>query len=159
MRKFMLPALVLVLSLSASGCGETTRRAPLLVADAATASTKGVLAIGQAISGLEKAQNIATPLALGIQRQLLSANTRLEGIVPILVTIQKAQEAGQVPALSDIERALNVLQAVSPDLSTLLVGVPVSEATKVLIGVVQNAQKLINTVMVEVATLKGRTEQ
>jgi hypothetical protein len=145
--------IVLALLIPAINCTSATQRAPILVAQTGLAVARSIGELSAAVKQLQQASILPAAAALRLQETLLAINTKLEPLPGILRTIDAAQTAGDA-AQTDVDRAIAVLQVVSADISTVLVGVPVAETTKVLIDLVRTAQTTVSTVLVEIARLK-----
>ena len=145
--------LILAATLSTGASCPGGARAPILVAQSGVALTASIGQISEAASALTKANVLPAASALQLQERLLTLNTALKPLPDLLRTIDAAQKAGQSPA-GDVERALAILQVVSPQISVLLAGVPIAASTQQIITLVRTAQQTITTVLLEVAKLR-----
>lgn len=142
---------VFALAVGAVGCG--AKRAPILVGQSGIAVADSIFQLQEAGKKLVAAGVISPQIALVYQQRLLQANDGVKKLVPILQAIDAAQKANQ-PTASQIEQALAFLQSVAGDLSIVIAGVPVNEATAQVLKLVQASQQLVATVLVEVAKLQ-----
>ena len=145
--------LALVLAVSLSSCAGNP--APILVANSAVAVADSVAAISNAGKQLQQAAVLSVPINTALQQQLLAINTRMQPLPDLLRTIDRLQQAGSM-SVSEVEKAIAILQIVGQDISVTIGGVPMSDATKVLIDLVRAAQKTVQTVLIEVAKIRGR---
>lgn len=148
-RLLIIPTCVLALA-----CGSTIARVPIIVGQAGVAVTDSLGRISDATAQLQKAGTLPTASALRVQETLLQINTALQPLPDLLRVIDAAQQAGQIAAPGDVERAIAILQAVAPRISTLLAGVPATDTTKQLITFVSAAQQSVTTVLLEIAKLR-----
>lgn len=137
-----------------SGCASAGTRAPILVGQSGVAITQIIGQLSDAGAALQKAGTLPTAAALHFQEALLSVNTKLKPVPDALRAIDAAQKAGTATT-GPVDQVLAILQAVAPELATLLAGVPIDATTKALIDLVRTAQTTVQTVLVEVARLKG----
>lgn len=154
-QSFVKPLVFFVLLTQLAGCGLTTARAPVLVAQAGLGVAQGIGTISEATKQLNQAAGLPAATALHIQEGLLAINGKLAPLPTALRAIDAAQKAGSSAPGSDVDKAVAILSAVSGDIATLLAGVPINDATKALIDLVRAAQAVTTTVLVEVAKLKG----
>ncbi len=147
--------IVLVIALlSAAGCAGN--KAPIVVGNSAVAVANSIGALNQAGKQLTDAAVIAPAVNLRLQQVLLAANDKLKPLPDILRTIDHLQTAGSSTA-SETDRAIAILQVVGQDISIAIAGVPVSDATAKLIELVRAAQQTVQTVLVQVAQIRGRS--
>jgi hypothetical protein len=140
--------------LVAPACGGA-RQAPVFVAQGGVVAAKTVGSLSDTIDQLTTPRGpISKEIALQAQERLLQVNNGLKKLVPILRSIDAAQQAGN-PELSQLEQALKLLEAVSSDLSLVVAGIPVSSSTADILKAVQEGQKAITTVLAEVARIQG----
>jgi hypothetical protein len=131
------------------------RQAPVFVAQGGVVAAKTVGSLSDTIDQLTTPRGpISKEIALQAQERLLQVNNGLKKLVPILRSIDAAQQAGN-PELSQLEQALKLLEAVSSDLSLVVAGIPVSSSTADILKAVQEGQKAITTVLAEVARIQG----
>jgi hypothetical protein len=110
--------------------------------------------LSEAGAALQKAGTLPAATALHFQETLLTINNNLRPVPDALRAIDSARAAG-TSATTQVDQVLAILQAVAPELSTLLAGVPIDATTKALIELVRSAQSAIQTTLVEIARLKG----
>jgi len=147
--------LVLTLILPFNACAG--HKAPILVASSALATAQGIERLSAAGKQLTDAAVLPPAVALGFQQKLLSANEKLKPLPDLLRTIDRLQVAGESTA-SNTDRAIAILQVVGQDISVVVAGVPVSQATDALIDLVRAAQKTIQDILIEVSRIQGRTQ-
>lgn len=150
LRRFV--PLVLVFTLACSGAA---KKAPIFVANSAVATADIIGQLNNAGRSLQQASVITPDVNLHFQQLLLTANDKLKPLPDILRAIDNLQKVGQ-PAASETERAIAILTAIGQDISVVVQGVPLSDATKALIDLIRTAQQTIDTVLVEVAKIRGR---
>lgn len=138
----------------ASGCASAGQRTPVLVGQSGVALAQTIGRLSEAGAALEKAGSLPPAAALHFQEALLTINNNLKPVPNALRAIDAAQKAGTGVG-SQVDQVLAVLQAIAPELSSLLAGVPIDATTKALIELVRTSQAAIQSVLVEVARLKG----
>lgn len=148
---FVLGVALLVAPLSVA-C--SNHKAPVLVAQTGIAVSQSIGNISNAAAQLEKAGALPTAAALHVQDSLLKANTALKPLPDLLRTIDAAQKAGDAVE-GDVDKAIAILQVVSPEIATVLAGVPVAETTRAFVDLVRAAQTAVTTATIELAKLKG----
>lgn len=151
MRLFRSVALILALAISAGAC---RHNAPLLVGQGALAVAQSIETLSNAGKQLQEAAVLPTAVALGFQERLLVVNDKLKPLPDILRTIDRLQEAGD-PMNTEAERAIAILTVVSQDISVVIAGVPVSDASKQLIDLVRAADQTVSAVLTQVARVRG----
>lgn len=149
----LLSVLLLVGSI---GCTPGQARAPILIGQSGLALAQSIEQIRQATASLEAAKVLPTAAALRVTETLLVINNQLRPLPDLLRAIDAAQKAGQ-PTQNDLDRALAIVQAIGPTLSTVVAGLPVEPTTAALIELVRTAQTSVQTLLVEIARLKGAT--
>jgi len=154
-RRFAIVVLIVgcLFAVSVTGCSDAAKRAPVLVAQSGVALTGSIGQVSDAAAALQKASILPAAAALQLQEGLLAVNSALKPLPDILRTIDAAQKAGAAQQ-GDVEKAIAILQAVSPQISVLLAGVPVNETTKQIIALVRAAQATVTSVLLEVAKLR-----
>lgn len=143
--------LLLVLSFSAA----CVHNPPILVGQSALAAADSIGKLSTAAKQLEQAAVLPPAAALNFQRALLAVNDKLLPLPDILRTIDRLQKAGSSSA-SETDRAIAILTVAGQDISVVVAGVPVSDATKALIDLIRAAEQTIQSVLVEVAKIRGR---
>lgn len=141
----------------ASGCA--ARSVPVVVAQAALGTAQAVGQVQVAAEQLHRAGALTTAQALQVQERLLRVNARLGEIVPVLRALDRVQQAGAPVTVAEVEVALSMVIAVSQELSLVVAGVPVSDATRQLLEAVRVAQQAVATTMVEIARLRAALER
>ncbi len=154
MKRIRSLALCLALAVAPLSLGCSNNRAPVLVAQTGVAVSQSIGNISSAAAQLEKAGTLPTAAALNVQQTLLKANTALKPLPDILRTIDAAQKAGD-SVEGDVDKAIAILQVVSPEIATVLAGVPVAETTRAFVDLVRAAQQAVTTATIELAKLKG----
>lgn len=149
----MIVAFVLA-PLTLPGCASAGQKAPVLVGQSGVAVAQIIGQLSEAGAALQKAGTLPATAALHFQETLLSVNTKLRPVPDALRAIDAAQKAG-TSTTGQVDAVLAVLQAVAPELATLLAGVPIDATTKAVIDLVRTAQGTVQTVLVEVARLRG----
>lgn len=149
-------AVLVVLALLAQGCA--ARSAPVVVAQAALGAAQAVGQLQLAAEQLHRAGSLDTRTALAVQERLLRVNARLGEIVPVLRALDRVQQAGAPVTVAEVEVALSMVIAVSQELSLVVAGVPVSDATRQLLEAVRVAQQAVATTLVEIARLRAALE-
>lgn len=150
----MLKKLTLVLCLAFTATSCANKRAPILVGQSAVAIASSIEQLTNAGKQLQEASVMPTAVALNYQRALLAVNDKLKPLPDILRTIDNLETAGSSSA-SEVDRAIAILTVVGQDISVVVAGVPVSEATTTLINLVRTAQKTVQDVLIQVAQIKG----
>lgn len=153
--KRILFAFALAAALIGTGCAG--HRAPILVGQAGLATAQSIEKLSDAGKQLQQAGVLPVAAALGFQERLLQVNEKLKELPNILRTIDRLQEAGN-PTAGEVDRAVAVLTVVSQDVSVVIAGVPLSEATGQLITLVRAADKTISDILVGVAQIRGREQ-
>lgn len=151
MKRTLLAAIVAA-ALIGGGCAN--HRAPILVGQSALAVSSSIERLSTAGRQLEQASIISAQQALGYQRALLAVNEQMKPLPELLRTVDRLQQAGDSTA-SETDRAIAILQVVGQDISVVVAGIPVSEATRNLIDLIRAAQKTVSDVLVEVAKIRG----
>jgi hypothetical protein len=153
-RYFVVLSLALTLAVAPACAGH---RAPILVGQSALAAAQGIERLSDAGKQLEEAAVLPTAVALNFQKLLLSANDRLKPLPDILRTIDRLQQAGETTG-SDVDKAIAILTVVGQDISVVIQGVPLSDATARLIELTRAAQQTVQTILVEVSKIRGREQ-
>jgi len=144
------PILLAVL-LTFAAC--STHRAPVMVGHVGLSVATAVGQLQVALQQLQQTGVLPARDALVAQEALLRVNAHLAILPPLLRVIDTASD----PTASDLERALAALQAASRELSIVVAGVPVSDATARVLTLVQTAQQTITTLTIEIAKIQGAT--
>lgn len=152
--RFTILALVVALTLT-PGCAGN--KAPVLVGQSGLAVAQSIGVLQTGVKDLTP-NPIPYPVSLRIQEDLLKVNDKLRPLPDLLRTIDKLQAANQT-ATPQIDQALAILELAGQDISVLITGVPVTDATtdamKQLVALVRAAQGAVQTTLEAVAKLKG----
>lgn len=146
-------AVLMALALTGSACA--AKRAPVLVGQAGLGVAQSIGHLQVAAKQLSDASVLSPTAAIVVQQKLLIANDKLQPLPDWLRLIDHAQQAGLETDGTVIDQALAVLQSVGQDLSTVLAGVPYSDATAQLIDLVRQAQQTVQAVLVNLGRVKG----
>lgn len=146
---------ILALTLALGGTACAGHKVPILVGQSALATAQSIERLSDAGRQLEQASILPTAVALGFQKQLLAVNDKLRPLPALLETVDRLQQAGS-STIAETDRAIAILTVIGQDISVVVGGVPVSDATRALIDLVRAAQQTIQTVTIEVAKIKGR---
>lgn len=154
----MASVLIMGLALFGAGCAGVMR-APELVAQAGEATAISIGTLQTSIASLTKTSTnpqgvIPADVALRAQTGLLTVNTSLKPLPDILRAIDLAQKTGN-PDASLIQQALSILQAVSGDLSIVVAGIPVNDATKQILDAVVAGQRTVTTLLIQLGRLSA----
>jgi hypothetical protein len=149
--------LVVVLALTPLLSGCAGHRAPILVAQSAVAMADIIGQVSTAGKNLTDAAVLTPAINLNLQKTLLGINDKMQPLPELLRTVDRLQQAGD-PTQSETDRVIAILTVIGEDISVVVGGVPISDATKVLIDLVRAAQKTVSTVLVEVGKIKGREQ-
>lgn len=150
----VIAAIVLgVLAVNAQACAGN--KAPVLVGQSGLAVAQSIGQLQTTVKQLTDAKVIPATAALRAQELLLAVNERIKPLPELLRTVDRIQQAGQSTTVP-VDQAIAILQVVGQDLSTVLAGVPVGEATAKLIDLVRASQMVVQTTLTEVAKLKGQ---
>jgi len=153
--KACLIAIFLSSALVVTPACSATHQAPILVGQTALAVASSIERLSITGRQLQEAAILTPAAALGFQRALLAVNTQLQPLPDLLRTIDALQQAG-ASTTSQVDRAIAILSVAGQNISVVIAGVPLSETTEVLIGLVRTAQKTVTDVLIEVAKIKGR---
>lgn len=142
-----------------SACGDVLRRAPIMVAHASLAAGQTIGQLQRTVKQLTKTADnpngvIPPAAALSAQTTLLRINADLEPVPPLLRAIDAAQKAGAVDP-NQVIQAITILQRVSGDLSIVVAGVPITDATAQVLELVKTGQTTITTLLVELGRVQG----
>jgi hypothetical protein len=151
--------LVCALSLSMlSACGGGMKRAPVLVAQASLAAGQTIGQLQRTIKSLTQTSDgqgvIPVRVALNAQQTLLDLNGNLELVPPLLRSIDAAQQSGTVDQ-SQVIQAITLLQKVSADLSIVVAGIPLNDATKQVLTLIQSGQTTVTTLLVQLGKIQA----
>lgn len=152
-RAFTLLVALALASATVTGCAGN--KAPVLVAQSAVAMADVIGQVSAAGKTLTDASVLTPAINLGLQKTLLEINEKMKPLPDLLRTVDRLQTAGSASA-TETDRAIAILTVIGQDVSVVIGGVPVSDATKVLIDLVRAAQKTVSTVLVEVSKIRGR---
>ena len=94
--------------------------------------------------------------AISIQEDLIKLNDALRPVPQILRDLDKMRETNAVD-IKVVETAVQVLELVAKQLPEILKGIPVTEVTSKLITLINEARNTTNTILLELAKLKGTT--
>ena len=153
-------SLMIALVLFAAGCSAgALQRAPEMVGAAGEATAISIGTLQTSIASLTKTSTnpqgvIPSDVALHAQNGLLSVNTGMKPLPGILRAIDLAQQNGS-PDASLIQQALTILQAVSGDLSIVVAGIPVNDATRQILDAVVAGQRTVTTLLVQLGRLSA----
>jgi hypothetical protein len=142
-----------------SACGGGMKRAPVLVGQTTLATGQTIGQIQRAIKSLTRSDTnpkgvISPENALIAQEALLKLNTQLEPVPALLRAIDVAQQTGNVDQ-SQVLQAIDMLQKVSADLSIVVAGIPLSDATKQIMTLVQTGQTTVTTLLVQLGKIQA----
>jgi hypothetical protein len=135
------------------GCA--ARSVPVLVAQSALGVAQAVGQLQLAAEQLHRAGALDTRAALGVQERLLKVNARVATLIPALKAIDRVQQAGAPVSATEVDAVLTAVIALSEELSLVVAGVPVADATRQLLELVRAAQQAVATTLVEVARLRA----
>lgn len=142
---------VLIVALTLSACAH--HNPAIVVGQSGLAVAKSIGTLQDATKALT-GPVIPASVALSIQERLVAANDRLRPLPDILRTIDRLQQAGQ-SAGTEVDKAIAILTVAGQDISIVLAGVPLSTETRALIDAVTTAQKVVQSLLIEVARIKG----
>lgn len=150
-RAVVLAGLLLVyLSSTAATCGN--KKPQILVANTGLAVSQAIGRIQVSVKQLTDGGVIPPQAALTSQQKLLQINTALQPLPDILRAIDAATNPGDKAA--NVEQAIRLLTNVGGELSVAIAGVPATQLTEPLIGLVRAAATTVTTTMLEIAKLR-----
>lgn len=128
----------------------------VLVAEGGTVASGFIEQASNAVEAVREPNGpVKNAKALEIQNELLSANSEIKKLIPILKAVDAAQQAGD-PTAGNLDAAFALVQSVSTRLNLVVRGVPVAEAAAKLLEVVNNARGAIATVQASLEKLRAR---
>jgi len=149
MKRFVVPLIIAALFMPACA----GNRAPQLVGESGLAIAQSIGQLQTMVKQLTDAKVITTDVALRSQEVLLRANDRVKQLPPLLRTIDKLQQAN-ASAATPVEQAIAILQIVGQDISVVIAGVPIGDATAKLIDLVRASQLVVQTTLEQVSRLR-----
>ncbi len=129
-------------------------KAPVLVGQIGLATSQSIERVSEGSRQLREAGNMPATVDVNVQGALKAINAKLEPLPEILRSIDRLQIANDSTATLT-NRAIAILEEVGQDVSVVIAGVPVGQATQKLLELVRAAQKAIQTTMIEVAKIQG----
>lgn len=142
----------ILLALSLTACAGKT--IPVVVGQTGLAVVQSIGQLQTTTKTLTDNGAITPAVALVIQTKLLALNDKAKPLPDILREIDALTKAGGA-ATTKIDQAIAVLQVLGSDLTTVVVGVPVSDTAKALLDAVTATQTTIQTTLIQIARLKG----
>lgn len=149
MKRFVVP--LIIAAFFASACAGN--RAPQLVGESGLAVAQSIGQVQATVKQLTDAKVLPPEVALRAQDILIIANDRVKQLPALLRTIDKLQQADASPA-TQVDQAIAILTIVGQDISVVVAGVPVGEATAKLIDLIRASQLVVSSTLAQVAKLK-----
>jgi hypothetical protein len=137
MFKFRFLAPLALWAMLSTGCA--LHRAPVLVGQGGLAAAQTIHQLQDAVKGLADAHILTISQAISTENALLQANDILKPLPGLLRAIDAAEKANQ-PDQPLIDQALSILNSVSLQMSVVINGVPLSDATKQALALAKQIQ-------------------
>ena len=135
------------------------RQVPVVVAQTSLGLAQSVGQLQIATEQLQRGGVITVQQAITMQEKLLAINTKIGRIVPVLKAFDRLTASGVKPTIGELDVAISDILSVSGDLSVVVAGVPVGDATRALMDLVRVSQTTVATTLVEVARLRVALEK
>ena len=148
-------AIIVVALLAAQACD---RPIHITVAQSALGLSQSIGQMQIAAEQLQRAGALDTRVALSVQEKLLKLSIRVENLLPTLHAIDRLYAANAPVTVAEIDAVLQIVIAISNDLSLVVAGVPVAETTAQLLELMRVTQQSVATTLIEIAKLRAILE-